>query len=157
MAGTKIEIDSNHELVVDAIDELIRRTDDLRPVFADIGEYLLKSHDDRFDDQESPDGTPWAPLSDWYRESKKQNADKILVLDGYLRGLNRYQVDQDSLEFGTDRIYGAVHQFGASRGEFGATRYGVPIPWGDIPARPWLGFSLEDEKNILDILSDYLT
>lgn len=139
MAGTKIEIDSNTDLVIAEVQQILNRTQDLRPAWRDIGEYLLKSTDDRFDAQKSPDGTPWAPLSEWYRETKPQNQDKILVLDGYLRGLNRYQVENNTFEFGTNRLYGAVHQFGAKQGEFGRSPRGNPIPWGDIPARPWLG------------------
>jgi len=32
----------------------------------------------------------------------------------------------------------------------------VPIPWGDIPARPFLGLSDEDRSGILDIVSEAL-
>ena len=29
-------------------------------------------------------------------------------------------------------------------------------PWGDIPARPYLGLSAKDERNIMEIVRDYL-
>ncbi len=32
---------------------------------------------------------------------------------------------------------------------------GAPIPWGDIPARPFLGLS-DDEADVRDIVARYL-
>jgi phage gpG-like protein len=54
----------------------------------------------------------------------------------------RYQVSSDGLSFGTDRVYGATHQFGD--------------PERNIPERPFLGVSSDDEREILEILSEYL-
>lgn len=31
-----------------------------------------------------------------------------------------------------------------------------PFPWGDIPARPFLGLSAEDEDEVAALLTDYL-
>ena len=42
---------------------------------------------------------------------------------------------------GTNVVYATTQQFGAARGEFGATRRGRPIPFGDIRARAFVGFS----------------
>ena len=36
------------------------------------------------------------------------------------------------------------------------TRRGAPIPWGNIPARPYLGLSADDETEVVRILRDYL-
>ncbi|MCY1444758.1 Phage virion morphogenesis family protein [compost metagenome] len=65
-------------------------------------------------------------------------------------------VDSNALEFGSNRIYAAVHQFGALQGAFGTSARGVPLPWGDIPARPWLGMTDTDREAALDIVQDYL-
>lgn len=53
-------------------------------------------------------------------------------------------------------VCAAAHQFGMSQGYAGKTKRGAPIPWGDIPPRPFLGVSEEDGDRILDILRDYL-
>jgi phage gpG-like protein len=45
-------------------------------------------------------------------------------------------------------VYAAMQQFGGTKAEF-------PHLWGDIPERPFLGVS-DDEKEILEIISDYL-
>ncbi|MCY1187589.1 Phage virion morphogenesis family protein [compost metagenome] len=68
----------------------------------------------------------------------------------------RHQVSGNELLFGTDRPYGAAMQFGMSKGYAGKTRRGASIPWGDIPARPYLGLSAEDDVEILAIIEDYL-
>ena len=53
-----------------------------------------------------------------------------------------------SREVGSTRIYAGAHQFGARRGACGTNKKGAPIPWGDIPARPFLGVSDADKKTI---------
>ncbi len=143
MAGARITIDIDDREVLAVLDQLLARLDDPTPALRDIGEALLNSHHRRFEEQVAPDGTPWAPLSPAYQAKKKKNKDKILVLDGYLSGLLTYQVSSDGLELGTNRIYGATHQFGA--------------PQRNIPARPFLGLSEDDRTEVLEILSDHLT
>ncbi|MGB0955835.1 MAG: phage virion morphogenesis protein [Panacagrimonas sp.] len=49
-----------------------------------------------------------------------------------------------------------IQQFGARKGAFGTTRRGAPIPWGDIPARPFLGISDEDRTEIELLLFEFL-
>lgn len=58
---------------------------------------------------------------------------------------------------GSNLIYAAVQQFGAGKGQFGNMANGSPIPWGNIPARPFLGISPEDETNILALIADFIT
>lgn len=142
MAGAKISVELDDRQVLAALGELIERMDRPETVFADIGKYLLLAHEERFERQESPHGDPWLPLDPEYQRRKKKNADRILVLDGYLAGLLRYDASSEGLEFGTDRIYGATHQFGR--------------PEAGIPARPFLGLSGADQAAVLDIVQDYL-
>lgn len=156
MAGARLQIELESRQVLDALGEMLRRIDNPQGAFEQIGDYLDVAHRDRFDAQRAPDGSPWAPLSDVTLARKKRNRDKVLVLDGYLRDTLRTQASDTELLFGTDRVYGAVHQFGAKQGAFGTTRRGGPIPWGDIPARPWLGIADEDETPILEILERHV-
>jgi len=140
-AVVKIEIEGQ-ERVEAALSGMARRAADLRPALADIGEYLMLAHQERFDAQESPEGEPWAPLSERYRARKKRNRDKILVLDDILAGTLRYQTTASSLLFGTDRVYGATHQLG--RVEAG------------IPARKFLGLSSRDEDEAARLVLAHL-
>jgi phage gpG-like protein len=65
-------------------------------------------------------------------------------------------VQGNTLLVGSTMIYSAVQQFGQKQGESGSTKRGSPIPWGDIPARPFLGISDQDRIDIIDTISDYL-
>ena len=156
MAGARITVEFDDAEVRRALDRLLNAGADLRPVMEDIGEYLLRTTRDRFDAEEGPDGTPWAPLSATTRRRKRKNAGKILTEEGRLRGNLAYEADSDSVTVGTPSIYGGVHQFGAEKGAFGRTSKGGPIPWGDIPARPFLGLSDADEDEIVALIADYL-
>ena len=112
------------------------------------GEQLLNSTRQRFSDQVSPEGEAWSPLSQVTKARKKKNKDKILTEEGRLRRLLSVRAGKDYVEVGATRIYAGTHQFGARRG--------APIPWGDIPARPFLGVSDADKKTILEIIQKHL-
>lgn len=154
MAGAMLDIQLDSSQVGTALAELEARLGDLRTPLNDIAEYLHRSTDGRFRQQIGPDGSPWVPLSATTLARKK--SPRILRESGTLQDTLRHQVSGDELRFGTDRPYGAVHQFGQPRGASGKTRRGAPIPWGDIPARPYLGLSTDDEAEILAIVADYL-
>lgn len=141
MAGARVELDATEAL--EGLTELLGRIADPEPAFAELGEHLLISTRERFDAQQAPDGTPWAPLSPRYAARKPKNEDKILVLDGFLLDLMRYQADASGLAFGTDRVYGAAHQFGR--------------PEINLPAREFLGLSADDAEAAVEIFTDYVS
>lgn len=45
---------------------------------------------------------------------------------------------------------------GARKGQFGRTSRGAPIPWGNIPARDFLGVSADDRVGIVDVLRRHI-
>lgn len=155
MSGVHLEIKTDDKLVLDALAAFQRQVADMEPAFRDIGEALLWSHQERWDKGIDADGNAWAPLSPDYLARKPKNADKVLVLDGYLEMLH-YQAGPDSVAIGTDRIYGATMFYGAKKSDFGTSKRGLPIPWGDIPAREFLGVSEDDRDTILSILGAHL-
>jgi phage virion morphogenesis protein len=143
MSGSFIKVDATgEEAIQDAIAGLEQRGRNLAAVFSDIGEYLQLEHDERFRKQLSPEGEQWTPLSPRYRARKKRNKARILVLNDVLAGTLHYQATAESLMFGTDRIYGATHQFG---------REGA-----GIPPRPFLGISDADAAEVLRLIGDHL-
>lgn len=155
MAGSFIELTVDEADIVERLRRIA--ASDRSDALHEIGKYLELSHRERWPLAQSPEGVPWAPLSEVTKARKAKNVDTILVESGDLRETLRYQlVGNDSLEFGTDRVYGAAHQFGMPKGYAGTTERGSPIPWGDIPARPFLGISDDDRTAILDILEGYL-
>jgi phage virion morphogenesis protein len=146
MAGASLDIQltiANSAEVEAAFRELQAKLTDLTPFFQDIGEALLNSTRERFRSQTAPDGTPWAALSPGYQARKKKNQNLILTLNGYLRGTLNVRAAPKEVRIGTPLIYGATHQFGR--------------PEKNLPARPFLGLSADDETMILDALNDWLS
>ena len=134
---------------------LVQAGADLTPAMEDIGEHLLRTTRDRFVEEEDPEGSAWHPLSEATKARKKRNIDKILTRDGYLRDIV-YRASRDSVEVGSPRIYAGTHQFGAEKGSFGTTERGSPIPFGEIPARPFLGLSDDDRDEIGELIREFI-
>lgn len=67
-----------------------------------------------------------------------------------------YSVTGNGVVIGTNLIQAAVMQHGAKKGEFGKTKRGAPIPWGDIPSRAFLGISEGDKTMIMEIVAEHL-
>lgn len=134
---------------------------DMTPVMRDIGEYLLVSTKDRFAQGASPDGTAWAAKSPTTIEAYKRRGDRVdfrplFGPSGRLSSEIVYQANATSVTIGSNLVYAATMQLGAAKGAFGQTSRGGPIPWGDIPARPFLGLSTGDRSAILEIVAEWL-
>lgn len=64
MAGSFISIEAiGQKQIGQALNRLLKQGSDLEPALRDIGEYLLESTQQRFIDQQAPNGEPWEPLS----------------------------------------------------------------------------------------------
>jgi len=124
MAGASIAIRSKWEdrELREAFQRLERAAGNLEPALRDFGESWLNNTRARFEAEQAPDGTPWAPLSERYKRRKTKNRDKVLTLSGELMRQLNYQVSGHSVAVGSPLEYAAVHQFGATKGAFGATR-----------------------------------
>lgn len=155
MAGTHITIEVQDQALRQAIGALLAQIADPRPALEEIGEVLTASTKRRFASETDPEGNRWAPNSE-VTLARKRGA-KILTEGGYLGDLITWQMaDPKAVAVGSNQVYAAVQQFGAKQGAFGRTKRNAPIPWGDIPARPFLGLSEEDGERVLEILRDYL-
>lgn len=166
--------------VISALERAARAVTDMTPLMQELGEMLVESTKARFPEGVSPDGTRWAPKSpatiDAYRRREAKGKNSTLdfrPLFGPSRMLSsqiHYEATANQVEVGSNMIYAAVMQLGAAQGEFGArtgrTRptekrpksqdYFFPIPWGDIPARPFIGLSGTDRSNIAEAVDEWL-
>ena len=139
------------------------RLSDMTPVMFDIGEYLVTSTKDRFPAGTAPDGTKWTPKSsatlDRYGARKSNRVDRrpLFGPTGLLSQQISHEVSATGVNWGSNLIYSAVMQFGAAKGAFGQMANGSPIPWGNIPARPFIGLSETDEAMILETLADWIS
>ncbi|MBI0114214.1 MULTISPECIES: phage virion morphogenesis protein [unclassified Gilliamella] len=156
---TGVNIEFNIQDALDAMLHIEAAIDDMSGLFDHMGEVLLDIHEARFNAQESPDGVPWQELSPWYKESKPKQKDKILTLDGTLRSTLRWQIEGNTLLFGTNLIYGAIHQYGGTIKPVTAKALNVggrPVTQVVIPARPWLGVSAQDKLLLVDVVREHL-
>lgn len=167
-----IKIDNRN--VLDALNQLAGRVDNLAPALSEIGERLAESTQARFNTSTGPAGQRWAPNSqatilDYLRGPKDAPRSGIygkksgkltskgagiamnkkpLIDSGLLRDHIDWQLIPGGVAIGTDRFADAWDS-GAAVHQFGSIN-------GKIPARPFLGVSDDDERTILDIVAGYL-
>ncbi|MEQ5870238.1 phage virion morphogenesis protein [Sagittula sp. NFXS13] len=161
-----IELDFDLDELTPALARVIAKLGDTTELMQDIGELMVNSTKQNFAEGTDPDGDAWAPKSmatlEAYRrrEGKKANASvPSRPLIGVTRMLSTtisYEAQNGSVEWGSNQIQAAVMQFGAKKGAFGTASNGSSIPWGNIPARPFLGFGEADKTAIQETIEDYL-
>lgn len=131
------------------------------PLLERFGEHGLRTTRERFKTQKAPDGSAWEALEPWYMKEKRRNKGRILTLNGYLRGQMTWQLaGARSVEWGSSLPYASVHQDGATivprTAKFLMFR-GHVAKSVTIPARPYLGLSEADEKELVAITLDWLS
>lgn len=150
----------NLEKVQKALDNMQHKIEDMTPLMEELGNHLFNITQDSFDNQSSPAGEPWKPLSSTTLKYKKQNANKILYKDGDLQDRFIYKINKNSVVLGTNTkskggyLYGRVHQFGAKNA--GRNKK------VEIPARPFMPISIdgllykEVEDELLEITVEFI-
>lgn len=169
-----IQLEINDAQVRTAFDRLQAALTDMRPAMDEIGQTMVLSTKTRMQAGVSPDGTPFAPRSAVtlarYAAQGKKYGPHPLWLTSTMRQNIAHSAGADHVRWGSNAIQAAVMQFGAEQGAFGAamgrTRpsekrpksqdYFTPIPWGRIPARPFLGLSEQDRTDISEIIGEWL-
>lgn len=136
----RVEIDDR--AVLQALAELQRRTADLTPAMQDIGQGLVEGIRRRIRAGRDWRGRPFAPNAPSTVARKGRNSP--LVDSGRMADLSlHYAAGRDHVEVGSSAIQSALLHYGARRAQFGRTRRGRPIPWGDIPARPFMPMTVD--------------
>ena len=145
-----INVTVDDAAILAALRRLQNHGSNLRPALREIGEILKESTQQRFVNYTGPDGVMWEANSDVTSERKAERSGIPLTDGGTLSDtINRKVVGNDTVMIYSPMQYAAMMQFGGTKAEF-------PHLWGDIPARPFLGISTEDESEILSILRTYL-
>lgn len=146
-----------------ALDRLAAGMEDMSKPMDEIGTFIMVTTKRRFEEGTAPDGSPWAPNSP-VTLARKKDPRPLIGESGQLGTQISFDAGQREVEIGSLMIYGRVQQLGAAQGAFGAfigkdkrgRDHFHHIPWGDIPARPFIGLSDEDETGILDIVTEWL-
>jgi len=148
--------------------QLETQLSDLSPVMQDLGELLVQSTQDRMLQGQQPDGKPFAPRSQTtlarYAAHGFRFGPQPLNKSGEMRQQLHYQASSAGVSWGSNAIQAAVMQFGAQKGAFGTyegkgfgdTTPAISLPWGNIPARPFLGVSEGDRSAIVEELEEWL-
>lgn len=165
MAEIVLKIDGA-DAIRERLREISSRMSNLSPVMRMIGDRIVEQTKRRFETGgPAPDGTPW-------KEPKTPNPKRIrtLTVTGHLRDSIRFQLmGSNAVAIGTDKEYAAIHQLGGRtsphvilpvRGKALRTPYGffkrANHPGSAIPARPFLGVSAADGREILGMIDDYI-
>jgi len=148
-----ITIEVNDQEVQAALSKLLAATADLTPAFQSIGEALVYSTKQRFVNSEDPDGNAWAENSN-LTLSRKRGTAPLIGESKALSTAIHYDAGSDTLVVGSNQEYAAVQQFGAKQHEFGEGKH--KAPWGDIPARPFLGINAAEKDAVVRIIEDHI-
>ena len=164
---------------LDAFNRLIAFGKSPQGALLAVGEKLTDFTKRRFELSADPYGNPWAPNADTTLRAALHRNEKNFTKRGALSKRGQallsgkkpligeskslstqfhYTVIGDNLvTVSSPMIYASTQQFGAKQGQFGKDKRNHPIPWGDIPARPFFpnaGQGLPDElqQDIANVL-----
>lgn len=163
MAGASVSITA--EIADHGVDRAFTRLvgvmSDTTPVMAAIGTGVVGSTHRRFVRQTAPGGEAWAPLHPEYKPLKRTS--RILTESGRLRDSINSRPGRDEVRVGTNVIYAAVHQSGATIEPKSSSHLIFRLASGvtfaksvTIPARPFLGIDDEDEAMIAEIVFGFI-
>lgn len=110
----------------------------------DAGALLESSTRDRFDTKTAPDGSAWVPWSERYDNTRHHGVHSLLIEGGGLRDSIASYATGEEAAVGSNMVYAAIHNFG-----------GEPVG-SNIPERPYLGVSDEDERDLGDLVAAHI-
>lgn len=151
--------------------QLEDRAADLSPLMDRIGQAMESSTIERFDEERAPDGSRWAPSI-----RAREEGGKTLTQSARLRqSITHNVLGGDAVEVGTNVEYAGVHQSGFEGAvTVKSHKRGLTHVFGrklqsprqvlipsfsrsmNLPARPFLGISADDELEIIEQGEDYL-
>jgi len=174
----ELQISIDDQRVRDLLKRIQARFKNLTPAMKLIGETVQASIQQNFEAGGRPQKWPdLSPQTKARRAKKNKWPGQILVVSGIMKQIT-YQADRDRVTVTAGSKYAATHHFGAKRGEFGKVAQTIQshvrnlrsgkkskvrshkrnavLPWGDIPARPFMMVQKEDWAEIHNILSRFL-
>lgn len=148
MDDDSLQLNVDNKEVTEALLNLAKRTENLRPLMKSIAGIFASSIEENFKNEGRPD--KWVDLAE---STKKQRTKKrkwpgqILQVEGQLASSVTTQYDDDSAVIGSNKDYARIHQLGGDAGR------GKKVK---IPARPYLHLTEDDLDEILHETQKYL-
>lgn len=135
----QLKITTNFAPITASLNRLQLRLGDLSEPMGNIGAILEASTSDRIrSTKQDPDGNDWADTKP--PKPRSQILIGLGMSGGMLSGIT-HVASKDSVIVGSDKHYAVYHQLG--------TR--------NMPARSFLGLSVQDYRDIDELLSDWLS
>ena len=150
MVWTQVRVDTGG--VSRLLTRLILNDAKRQAMLREVGEQAVQEIQMHFINQKTPEGVPWKP-------SKRALADPVrptLMNTNSLLNSIVWKVSGGQVSAGTNDIRAGTLNFGARKGQYGAARNGAPLPWGDIPARKFIGVSSGGQVKVRDVISRFL-
>ncbi|BCH63692.1 hypothetical protein RvVAT039_09080 [Agrobacterium vitis] len=151
MTGISYKATIDDQDMREKLAELIGKMQRPAGFYKNVGEHLLNSVKDNFENESAPDGSRWKTLSQATRDQREKKyghaPTSILRASGDLMNSINMEASDTDVRIGSTLVYAAIHQFG---GDAGAGRRVT------IPARPYLGLSAADEDEVVAIAEEWL-
>ncbi|MHB8808958.1 MAG: phage virion morphogenesis protein [Desulfobulbaceae bacterium] len=169
MSGITIRIED--AALTALLNQTAARFGDLTPLNRRIAMLMASSIRENFEAGGRP--TRWKPS----KRAKTQRGQTLRDTNRLMNSITGKGTATQAIA-GTSDVRAAVHNFGAKRGSFGTVQAAVrahlrrirgkeqkvrahsrkqPMPWGDIPARPFMLLQPDDLVEIKDMVGTYLT
>lgn len=164
MSGATLLVRLDWDEAKAAFGRLERAVADTTRIMRAVGAGLVTSTQDRIDAGHGPDGEAWPALNPVYAAGKRgPGILRESAMRGGLQGSLTYRAAPAQVQVGTNKIYGAIHQHGGvitpksgGRLVFRLGNRIVRAKSVTIPARPYLGVSIEDREMIMDVIEGAL-
>jgi len=139
-------------------DKAVAQLEPSRELTSAIGMAMVMATQRRFKDGEDPQGHPWKQSA---MAAKKGG--QTLVDGAHLRDSITYEASAHQVVWGTNRIYGAIHQFGGKIEAKNAPFLIFETPGGIvmkksviIPKREYLGWNDDDLAVARDLVTEFM-
>lgn len=143
-----IEIKIDNKEVEQKLQELAKKSSNLKPLMKNIAGIFASATEDNFAEEGRPD--KWIDLSEVTKKQRKKIGKypgQILQVTGQLASSVNTYYDNDSAVIGSNLAYAAIHQLGGQAGKNKKVT---------IPARPYLKLTSDDEEEIFKLLFEYI-
>ena len=143
-----IEIKIDSKEVEHKLQELAKKTSDLKPLMKNIAGIFASAAEDNFAEEGRPD--KWVDLSEVTKNLRKEinkYPGPILQVTGQLATSVNTYYDNDSAVIGSNLAYAAIHQLGGQAGRNKKVT---------IPARPYINLVDDDYDEIMHEIEEHL-